>query len=265
MKNLVKRKLKAGKPTLGTWITIGHSDITMYLADMGWDWLVCDMEHSAYGPETYHFMVQSMLYARDKCMPMARIPWTDLIWIKKIMDAGATGIVSPRIETKGQAEDMVRLMKYPPLGERGAGPRLAAFRDPDYFKTVNEESLCVVMIETLKGVENIYEIFSVEGVDACFVGPSDLSLDMGIHRDYTNPKFIKILDKIVEAGTEQGVAPGMHCFTTPGPTNINEAINRGFLYCAVNSDTSFIRNGVEAAYHKIKKWKPGDFGEEVAL
>ena len=265
MKNIVKRKLKAGKPALGTWVTIGHPDITMYLADMGWDWLVCDMEHSAYGPETYHFMVQGMLYARERCMPMVRIPWTDLIWIKKVMDAGATGIVSPRIETKEQAEDMVRLMKYPPWGERGAGPRLAAFRDPEYFDTANEETLCVVMIETVKGVENIYDIFSVEGVDACFVGPSDLSLDMGIHRDYQNPKFLKTLDRIVEAGRDQGVAPGMHCFTTPGPTNINEAIERGFLYCAVNSDTAFIRNGVSAAHQHIKKWSPGDLGEEVEI
>ena len=265
MINLVKRKLKAGKPALGTWVTVGHPDMTMYLADMGWDWLVCDMEHSAFGPETYHFMVQSMLWGRDKCMPMCRIPWHDLIWIKKVMDAGATGIVSPRIETKEQAEDMVRLMKYPPWGERGAGPRLAAFRDPDYFASANEETLCVVMIETAKGVENIDEIFSVEGVDACFVGPSDLSLDMGIHRDYTNPVFLKTLDRIVEAGRDAGVAPGMHCFTTPGPTNINEAIDRGFLFCAVNSDTAYLRNGVNAAHAHIKGWKPGQAGEEVEL
>ena len=263
MKNLVKRKLKAGKPALGTWVSVGHPDMTMYLADMGWDWLVCDMEHSAYGPETYHFMVQGMLYARERCMPMCRIPWTDLIWIKKVMDAGATGIVSPRIETKEQAEDMVRLMKYPPWGERGAGPRLAAFRDPDYFSSANEETLCVVMIETAKGVENIDEIFSVEGVDACFVGPSDLSLDMGIHRQYTNPKFLKTLDRILEAGRDHGVAPGMHCFTTPGPTNINEAIERGFLFCALNSDTMYLRNGVNAAFDHVKGWKPGQQGEEV--
>jgi 2-keto-3-deoxy-L-rhamnonate aldolase RhmA len=263
MKNLVKRKLKAGKPALGTWVTIGNPDVTMYLADMGWDWLVCDMEHSAYGPETYHHMVQSMLYAREWCMPMARIPWTDLIWIKKVLDAGATGIVSPRIETKEQAEEMVRLMKYPPWGERGAGPRLAAFRDPDYFNSANDETLAIVMIETKKGVENIDEIFSVEGVDACFVGPSDLSLDMGIHRQFTNPKFITVLDRIVEAGNDHGVAPGMHCQLEQGPTNINDAIKRGFLYCAVDTDTKFMRSGVEAAHNTIKYWKPGAKGETV--
>jgi 2-keto-3-deoxy-L-rhamnonate aldolase RhmA len=255
MRNLVKRKLKAGKPSVGTWVTVGHPDITMYLAEMGFDWLVCDMEHSPFGSETYHFMVQGMLYNRHDCMPMARIPWNDLIWFKKVMDAGATGVVTPRIETREMAEDMVRWMKYPPMGERGAGPRLAAFRDPDYFTSANEETLVVVMIETAKGVENIDEIFSVEGVDACFVGPSDLSLDMGIHRQYTNPDFLATLDRIVEAGRDHGVAPGMHCFTAPGPTNINEAIERGFRFCAVNSDISFLRNGANSALEYIKGWE----------
>jgi 2-keto-3-deoxy-L-rhamnonate aldolase RhmA len=121
------------------------------------------------------------------------------------------------------------------------------------------------MIETVKGVDNIAEIFSVEGVDACFVGPSDLSLDMGIHRDYNNPKFLNTLDRIVEAGQNAGVAPGMHCFTTPGPTNINNAINRGFLFCAVNSDTAYLRNGVSSAFDQINGWKPGQVGEEVEI
>jgi len=118
MKNLVKRKLKAGKPSIGTWISIGHPDMAMFLADLGFDWLVCDMEHGPYGPETYHFMVQAMLYNRKNCMPMARIPWNDLIWAKKAMDAGATGLVIPRVESAEMAEETIRIMKYPPLGER---------------------------------------------------------------------------------------------------------------------------------------------------
>ena len=95
MKNLVKRKLKAGQPSIGTWISIGHPDVAMFLADLGFDWLVCDMEHGPYGPETYHFMVQAMLYNRKSCMPMARVPWNDLTWAKKAMDAKATTTIAP--------------------------------------------------------------------------------------------------------------------------------------------------------------------------
>ncbi len=258
MKNLVKRKLKAGKPSVGTWISIGHPDVAMFLADLGFDWLVCDMEHGPFGPETYHFMAQAMLYNRESCMPMARIPWNDLIWAKKAMDAGATGLVIPRVDTREMAEEAIRIMKYPPIGERGAGPRLATFRDPDYFATANEETLVVVMIETRKGIENIDEIFGVEGVDACFVGPSDLSLDLGIHRQHTHPAFLKALDRIVEAGEEHGVAPGMHCTTGPGPTNVNEAIERGFLFCAVDSDVGFLRSAAISALAGIKGWEHGE-------
>ena len=254
MRNLVKQKLKSGKPAVGTWVTVGHPDITMYLADMGFDWLVCDMEHSPYGPETYHFMVQSMLYAREKCMPLARIPWNDLIWAKKVLDAGAMGLVIPRVESEKMAKEVIRLMKYPPKGDRGAGPRLAAFRDPDYFRTANEEVLVIPMIESVKGVENLDAIFSVDGVDACFVGPSDLSLDLGIHKQYNNPKFIDTLDRIVEASKAHGVAPGMHCFTAPGPTNINEAIERGFRFCALESDINFLTLSVKNSLANLKGW-----------
>ena len=260
----MKRKLRAGKPSIGTWISVGHPDVAMYLADLGFDWLVCDMEHGPYGPETYHFMVQAMLYNRDRCMPMARVPWTDLIWAKKAMDTGATGLVLPRVETAEMAEEAIRIMKYPPMGERGAGPRLAAFKDPDYFATANEETLVVVMIETDRGLENIDEIFSVEGVDACFVGPSDFTLDMGIHRQFTHPRFIAALDRIIEAGEEHGVAPGMHCQTAPGPTNINEAIERGFQFNAVSSDVGFLRAGAIDAINGVEGWTAHD-EEDVDL
>ncbi len=258
MRNLVKRKLEAGEASIGTWITIGHPDISLYLADLGFDWLVCDMEHGPYGPETYHFMIQGMLYNRERCMPMARIPWNDLIWVKKALDAGATGLVIPRIESAEMAREAVRYMKYPPMGERGAGPRLAAFRDPEYFETANEETLLVVMIETRKGVENVEEIFSVDGVDACFVGPSDLTMDMGIHRRYSHPDFIRALDRIVEAGERLGVAPGMHCTTAPGPTNIKEALERGFKFCAIDSDVAFLRAAASQALKGVAETLAGE-------
>jgi 4-hydroxy-2-oxoheptanedioate aldolase len=163
------------------------------------------------------------------------------------------------------AKEAVRLMKYPPKGERGAGPRLAAFRDPDYFKTANDEILVIPMIESVKGVEKLDEIFSVEGVDACFVGPSDLSLDMGIHKQYTNPKFIEALDRIVDAGREHGVAPGMHCFVTQDATDINDAIRRGFRFCALDTDLGYLSRSVKTTIGYVKGWKPGEGGEAPAV
>jgi len=255
LKNLVKAKLKAGQPSVGTWVTIGHPDMTMQLADLGFDWLVCDMEHSPYGVETFHHMVQATLYNREECMPMARIPWNDLIWVKKALDAGATGLVVPRIESAEEAKRLVSYVKYPPMGERGAGPRLAAFRDPDYFETANAETLVVVMIETVKGIENLDAIFSVDGVDACFVGPNDLTIDMGIRGQTESPRFIGALDRIVDGAKAHGVAPGMHCYSRPGSTNINEAIKRGFQFCALGSDVGFLVGAVMDSLKHVQGWK----------
>ncbi|MEM2906140.1 MAG: aldolase/citrate lyase family protein [Candidatus Bathyarchaeia archaeon] len=255
MKNLVKAKLKAGQVSVGTWITIGHPDIPMQLADLGFDWLVCDMEHSPYGVETFHHMAQAMLYNREECMPMARIPWNDLIWVKKALDAGATGLVVPRIESAEETKRLVRYMKYPPIGERGAGPRLAAFRDPDYFETANAETLVVVMIETVKGIENLDAIFSVEGVDACFVGPNDLTIDMGIRGQTESQRFIDALNRIVDAAKAHGVAPGMHCYLRPGSTHINDAVKRGFRFCALSSDVGFLLGGAMDALKQVQGWK----------
>ena len=141
---------------------------------------------------------------------------------------------------------------------------MSAFRDPDYA-TANEETLVVVMIETRLGIENIDEIFSVDGVDACFVGPSDLSLDMGIHRQYGSLDFEAALDRIVEAGEEHGVAPGMHCTVRPGPTNINDAIERGFRFCAIDSDVAFMRAGATQALEGVEGWERLEEAEETEL
>lgn len=122
MRNLVKRKLKAGKPSVGTWISIGHPDVSMYLADLGFDWLVCDMEHGPFGPETYHFMAQAMLYNRESCMPMARIPWNDLIWAKKALNAGATGLVTPRVEPPRWRGSRYASRSTLPWGRGGPAP-----------------------------------------------------------------------------------------------------------------------------------------------
>jgi 2-keto-3-deoxy-L-rhamnonate aldolase RhmA len=121
-----------------------------------------------------------------------------------------------------------------------------------------------VMIETQRGLDNIDKIFGVEGVDACFVGPSDFTLDMEIHRQYTHPRFTAALDRIVEAGEEHGVAPGMHCQTTPGPTNINEAIERGFRFCAISSDVGFLRAAASDAINGVVGWEASK-AEDVEL
>lgn len=249
MKNPVKAKLKAGEPSVGTWLAIGHPDISEILADLGFDWIVFDTEHGPLSIETVQCLMQAMSYSTD-CIPMVRVAWNDLVLIKRALDIGAYGVVIPWVNTKEDAINAVRYCKYPPEGIRGCGPRRAAMRDEEYIKTANDEILIVVQIETETAIKNLDEIFSVKGVDACFIGPSDLTMSLGIYRGLNHPRFKNAVDTVLRACKRWGVAPGMHC----NEANINEAIAQGFQFCALDSDTMFLRRGAVDSLRKVKGW-----------
>ena len=161
---------------------------------------------------------------------------------------------------------MVRACKYPPRGHRSFGPvRASLYAGADYAAHANDEIVVLPMIETKEALKNLDEILSTPGVDGVYVGPSDLSLDMGIHKQYTNPKFIEALDKVVDAGREHGVAPGMHCFVTQDATDINDAIKRGFRFCALDTDLGYLSRSVKTTLGYVKGWKPGEGGEAPAV
>jgi len=256
VRNPVKAKLKAGKPSVGTWLTIGHPDVSEILADLGFDWVVFDMEHGPLSVETVQGMMQSMSYSVD-CVPMVRVGWNDLVLIKRALDIGAYGLVIPWVNTREDAVRAVSYCKYPPEGIRGCGPRRAARRDKEYIETANEEILILVQIETETAIKNLDEIFSVKGVDACFIGPSDLSMSLGVFRKFDHPKFRDAIDKVLRACKKSGVAPGMHCSESRQGRlpYINDAIAQGFQFCALDSDTGFLTTGTKEALRKVEGWK----------
>jgi len=247
VKNPIKAKLKAGEVSVGCWITIGHQDISERLANVGFDWLTFDMEHAPLERETVQFMIQSMSY-QNECVPIVRIPWNEIWMIKHVLDIGAYGVVIPLIGTKEDTKKVVSYCKYPPEGVRGCAPRHAAFRDKDYIKTANDEVLVVIQIETEEAVRNIDEICSVKGVDVCFVGPTDLSLSLGVLGQTDHPKFRKAKQEVVKACRKWGVAPGMFCSVE----TINEAVEEGFQFVSLASDLSHLIAGAKAALNKVK-------------
>ncbi len=253
MKNPVKAKLRGGRVSVGTWVGIGHPDVTERLADLGFDWLTFDIEHSPMSLETVQTMMQSMSFT-ENCVPLVRLRWNDQVLIKRVLDIGAYGVVVPMVSTGEEARAAVRYCLYPPEGIRGVGPRRAMLRDPDYIKTANREVLIVAMIETAQALRNLDDIFAVEGIDACFIGPWDLSMNLGVGPPppWSDPAFRKVLEDVVEACHRHGVAPGMHCTHD----TINEAIEMGFRFCALDSDAGFMVSGARAALESVKGWKP---------
>jgi len=254
LKNLLKEKLQKGQVVIGTFVGLGHPDVTERLSRLGFDWLLIDGEHSPTGLETMQQMLQAM--NGSNCTPIIRPQWNDMVIIKRVLDIGAHGVVIPWVNTKEEAEYAVRACKYPPEGLRGCGPRRAALFDPDYLKTANDEILVVVQIETTKAVSNIDDILSVKGIDACYIGPFDLSMSFGCcppqfgnsQFELANPQYIDAFDKVVAAAKKWGKLAGM--WTTS--ETIQWAIEKGFTLNTVGSADIFLMQGASIALEKAR-------------
>ena len=249
MKNPLKEKLKRGEAVIGTFIEIGHPDVTEWLSRVGFDWLLLDNEHAPTGYETLQRMMQSM--NGSGCVPIVRPQWNDLVVMKRVLDIGAYGVLIPWVNSKEEAENAVRYCKYPPQGIRGYGPRRAGMFDPDYFKTANDELLITIQIETQKALDNLDEILSVPGIDACYIGPWDLSVSLGfgVPPDWNNAKYQKALDRVLEVSAKHGKPAGMFCISD----TIEWALEKGFTFNTIEADDYLLIRSARMALEKARE------------
>lgn len=247
MKNLLKDKLNRGEAVLGTFVGLGHPDVTERLSRVGFDWLLLDAEHGPLGLETMQGMMQSM--RGSDCTPIVRPQWNDFVVIKRVLDIGAQGVLIPWVNNRKEAEVAVRACRYPPEGIRGWGPRRAALFDPDYYATANEEILVSVQVETREALDNLDEILSVDGVDACYIGPWDLSsnLGFGLPPNLNEPKFKVAFERVLDVSEEHGKPAGMYA----NIGNIGWALEKGFRFNTVGSADSFLMHGAKAALESV--------------
>jgi len=251
----LKRRLKAGELVLGTWVTINHPDVVDMLSELPFDWLVFDMEHAPL--EISDVEVLMMPLKGTNVAPIIRVPWNDMVMIKRALDIGAEGILVPWVNTRREAEEAVRYASYPPRGVRGVGPRRAIRYGRrsfiEYYRNFEEnERMILVQIETEKALENLEDILSTPGIDVAYVGPMDLSTNLGIPAQYDNPKFQEALRKVVKACEKYDVAPGIHGFS---PERVKEAIEQGFRFIALMSDLGLMRRGFEGLLKELGRIK----------
>ena len=251
MKNQLKETLKAGKAAIGTFIQIGHPDITEMLSNVGFDWLLLDGEHGPFGIETMQTMLQAM--NGTKTVPIIRAPWNDPVYIKRALDIGAYGLLIPLVSSKREAENVVHALRYPPGGIRGVGPRRASryYLDfKEYVATVDAELLVMVQIETREAVQNISEILSVDGIDSYFVGPMDLSAALGHMGDVNHPEVTETIAKIVEAGKKAKKIGGIYAFSVE---DIQKRIQQGFQFISFGSDSRLLMGSAQESLKKIRE------------
>jgi len=232
--NTTKRLLKQGKPAVGGWLSFPCVNVAEVMATVGWDWVAIDAEHGPMSIEMLNNMFTAI--GTTTAMPLCRVPDNDPVWIKRILDAGAMGIVVPMVCSAEEAAQAVRSAKYPPEGIRSAGGgRWRYWSGPDFAQHANEEILVVVMIEHIDAVNRVEEILAVPGVDACFIGPNDLAWSMGLGAGMGvgDPTHANAVARVLAAAKKLGVPAGIHC------RNAEDVVFRaeqGFQFLACASD-----------------------------
>jgi 2-keto-3-deoxy-L-rhamnonate aldolase RhmA len=251
MKNKVKEMLKEGRTTIGAWLSVGNGDVAEIMAHRGFDWLVFDTEHAPLNIETVQHMLQAT--GGSDITPIVRVAWNDMVLIKLALDIGAQGVVVPWVNTEEEAINAVRATRYAPKGNRGVGPRRAASYGTElitYLKEADQEIMVVCQIETEEAIRNIAPILSVEGVDAVFIGPSDLSTSLGYKGDWNNPNVERAISTVLAASEKANVAAGIFAMSIE---DAKRYISDGFRFVALGSDTGFLISGCRAAIEAVVK------------
>jgi 4-hydroxy-2-oxoheptanedioate aldolase len=246
--NTVKAELRAGKPQIGTWLSLASPMAARFMARTGYHWLTLDIEHSPASWETAAAVFGCIADAGG--IPLARVPAITMENAKRALDAGAYGIVFPMCNTREEAEEAVAICKYAPEGRRSVGGGLHMLNfgtsSGEYYKRANDHILVVIQTEHKVAVEHCDEIYSVPGIDAMFLGPNDLLSSM--HKtpamETDDPEFVAALKRVRESAVRNGIAPGLH---VADAEMANRRLKEGWRFIAVSSELGFMLQGARAA------------------
>lgn len=239
----LKSKFRNKEVTIGSWITLGHPSIAEIMAKAGFDWLTVDMEHSSITLHQAQHLIQ--IIELSGCVPLVRVGVNDPNLIKRVMDAGAHGVIVPMVNSREEAESAVRSVKYPPYGFRGVGlARAQGYGDSfeSYKEWVEKESVVIVQIEHIDAVNNLHDILSVSGVDAFIIGPYDLSGSLGVPGEFDHPKSVAALNRVKKVSEEMDAVSGFHVIP-PELDALKEKIQEGYNFLAFSLDILFLGNG----------------------
>jgi len=235
----------AERPLAGMWVCSGSPLVAEICAGAGLDWLLIDMEHGPNGLESV--LTQLQAAAAYPVMPVVRVPVNDPVVLKQVLDLGAQTVLVPMVSSAEEAQAAVEAVRYPPRGKRGVGSALARSarwnRIEGYLTQADDHVSLVVQIETAAGVEAASEIAAVDGVDAVFVGPSDLAASMGVIGQQAHPDVVAAVRRTFEAVRAAGKPVGVNAFD---PQVARGYVEDGVQFSLVGADVAMLARGSEA-------------------
>ena len=248
--NRLRPLWKSGGAALNGWLAIANSFSAETMAHQGWDSLTVDLQHGVVDYPSMVGMLQAI--STTSTVPVVRVPWLEPGILMKSLDAGAYGVICPMVNTREDAQKLVAWTHYAPRGTRSFGPvRALLYGGADYPQHANDEIVVFAMIETAQALDNLDAILSVEGLDAIYIGPSDLSLSLGCTPtlDDVEPKAADAIDHIVARAKAHGVVAGIHNGSTDAAAR---RVAKGFQFVTVSSDARLMAAGAQQVVAKMR-------------
>ena len=251
--NKLREIWQSGGAVVNGWLAIPNSFSAETMAHQGWDSLTIDLQHGVVDYQAMVPMLQAI--STTATVPVVRVPWLEPGILMKTLDACAYGVICPMINTKEDAQKLVAYTHYAPRGTRSFGPvRALLYSGADYPKHANDTIVTFAMIETAAALDNLEDILSVKGLDAIYIGPSDLSLALGCNPtfDDLDPKAAEAVDHILARAKAHGVVAGIHNGT---PESALKRIAKGFQFVTISSDARLMAAGAQQVISKMRTSK----------
>lgn len=249
----LKEKIRAGQLTVGSWVTIPHPSVIEIMATAGFEWLTIDIEHSAVSIESIQMMIATIQSKGIKAL--VRIFDNDEIIIKRVLDAGADGIIVPMIKSKEEAQKMIDAVYYPPKGKRGVGLSRAqnfGIGFNEYQEYLEKEIIIIAQIEHIDAIDNLEEILAFDEIDATLVGPYDLSASMGKPGKFNESDVREAVKKYDDICKTHNKPMGAHVISS-NSDDLQEKIDLGYSFLAFSLDFFFLGDGARNEMKKLKR------------
>ena len=249
--NGVKQALRDGGIVFGSELSgLRSPEVARLYAAAGFDFVFIDMEHSPFSLETVADLVRAARQAG--IVPIVRVPQAEYVWIARVLDNGAQGVIVPRVSTPAQVREIVSWTQYPPLGIRGyacttSQSEGAEIAPKDFIERVHANTLLVIQIERQEGVDNLEEMLSIPGVDVACLGCLDLSVDLGVPGELNHPRMVEAIQRVVDVAESHGLASGI---IVADMAMIDRWVGRGMRFVSYATDALLLR---EAAMHAVER------------
>lgn len=248
--NRLRTLWREDKTAVNGWLAIPNGFAAEVMAHQGWDTLTIDLQHGVVDYQAMVGMLQAI--STTATVPLVRVPWLEPGILMKSLDAGAWGVIAPMVNTREDAQQLVAWTSYAPRGTRSFGPVRALYvGGADYPERANDTIVRFAMIETAQALDNVDAILSVEGLDAVYIGPSDLSLSLGCKPTFDDlePKAAQAIDHVLARAQAHGVVAGIH----NGRADVALARSRkGFRFVTVSSDARLLAAGSQQILSQMR-------------